>query len=59
MELQPKWCSRKKKYSQVDRQESEGGWDTLRKLGINGFYSVLVVLAWWGQALALEKGSDT
>lgn len=36
----------------------EGDWSALDKPGLNGFYSVIAALGWWGAALTTDSSSD-
>ena len=51
--LQPQW--RLLENGKVDSSLTDGDWDDLRKPGLNGLYSVLVALFYWGSQVG--KGS--
>lgn len=54
MELQPVWRKkwREKRYMFEDCNTVGGDWSTLRKPGVNSFYSILVALGWWAVVVA-------
>jgi hypothetical protein len=55
--LQPSW----REVSEVlgpltsTHQTMTGDWTVLDKPGLNGFFMVLTVLSWWGQAILQEE----
>ncbi|PBK64794.1 hypothetical protein ARMSODRAFT_892611, partial [Armillaria solidipes] len=57
-ELQPEWRGTGSGVFSVDSRVVNGDWEDMRKPGINGFYTVLATLAWWGRAAAI-RGSES